>query len=250
MPPRPGLSAIRRYATVAADAVIGSSSEAAPARIFTDRKAFLYSYYTHLLRRSEVVLLFQHANLSVSESNALRSAIAAIPVPAPASPEAEAEAKAEAARLTIARTGLLAPVVRAVQPEGAKLSAHLEGQTALITCPSLSPKYVSSILAAIDRVMKKAKKDEDPKSKTPVKQPAFTLTAGVLEGNRLLTPEAVREVAKLPELDVLRAQLVGLLETPGRQLVGVLTQAGGGALVRTLQGLEQGLKDQEEGKAE
>lgn len=256
MPPRPALNAVRRYATVAADAV-ASTSASTPAppsiareRVFGGRKAFLYSYYTHLLRQSDVVLLFQHANLSVVESRALRAAIAAIPLPPSPEPLSEAEAEAQAARLTILRTGVLSSVVRAVQPPNAQLTPHLDGQTALITVPSLSPAYISKILAATERVMKRAQKDEKAKDATKeVKQPAFTLTAAVLEGNRLMDPATVREVAKLPELDTLRAQLVGLLESPGRQLVGVLSQAGGGALVRTLQGLEQGLKDKAE-KAE
>jgi large subunit ribosomal protein L10 len=48
---------------------------------------------------------------------------------------------------------------------------------------------------------------------------------------------------------MLRAQLVGLLEMPARQLLGVTQQAGGGGLVRTLMGLEQGLKEGQEGPA-
>jgi len=72
-----------------------------------------------------------------------------------------------------------------------------------------------------------------------VKQPYLKLVAGVLEGNRLVGAEELGRVSKLPELDTLRVQVVGLLEGTGRSLVGLLGQAGGGGLVRTLQGLEK-----------
>ncbi|WOO81355.1 50S ribosomal protein L10 [Vanrija pseudolonga] len=247
MPPRPSLQAVRRYATVAADATAAasSSSSAAPAaadaapRTYTDRKAFLHGYYGHLLRRSQLLLLFTHDNLSVADSRALRAAIAAVPLPKSAEEDAAAP---ERAALTIARTGLLRNVVAAdASSAAAALAPHLNGQAALLTSPTLSPRYLSGVLAAIERSLKKVQRSEDN-----AKQPALKLVAGVLEGNRVLTPEAIKDVSKLPELDQLRALLVGLLEQPGRQLIGVLSQAGGGALVRTLQGLEQGLKDKEE----
>ena len=57
----------------------------------------------------------------------------------------------------------------------------------------------------------------------------------------------VEQIGKLRDLDGQRSELVGLLEMRGRELVGVLGQAGGGGLVRTLQGLENGLKEKEEG---
>lgn len=244
MPPRPSLQAVRRYATVAADASVASSSSsaAAPAaaaeaaRTYTDRKTFLHGYYGHLVRRSQLLLLFTHDNLSVADSRALRTAIAAVPLP-----KSEENASPERAALTIARTGLLRNVVAADGGAAAALAPHLNGQAALLTSPTLSPRYLSGVLAAIERSLKKVQRTEDN-----AKQPALKLVAGVLEGNRVLTPEAIKDVSKLPELDQLRAQLVGLLEQPGRQLIGVLSQAGGGALVRTLQGLEQGLKDKEE----
>jgi large subunit ribosomal protein L10 len=178
MPPRPSLAALRGYATAAAPKAAGKapaaaapawtspSAEANAPRIYTERKAFLYDYYTHLMQRSQLVLLFKHENLTVPTSGQLRAAIAKIPVPRPAS--VPAEQKLEKATLTVTRTGILAPVVRAVRPN-ADFSPLLDGPTAVITCPSLSPKYVKAMLGAVERVMKAAQKDEDPK-KGPVAQ--------------------------------------------------------------------------------
>jgi len=41
-------------------------------------------------------------------------------------------------------------------------------------------------------------------------------------GDRLLTPDEIEELSKLPSLDALRAQLMGLLNTPAQQFVGVM----------------------------
>ncbi|EKD01747.1 hypothetical protein A1Q2_03984 [Trichosporon asahii var. asahii CBS 8904] len=245
MPPRPAVNILRRAASTLAEKPALASTQ--PGRVYPERKAFLFKYYEHLLQRSQLVLLFKHQNLSVAQSQQIRHAIQKIPVPAlPAATAAEAAEgspapEAERAVMTITRTGLLAPVVRSVQIGGAGLESHLQGPTALITCPTISPKYVKQVLAAIETTIKKNSKKAEKKDEV-VKNPEFTLVAGVLEGSRLMDPKQIKDVAQLPELDQLRAQLLGLLEMPGRQLLGVLNQAGGGGLVRTLQGLEESLK--------
>jgi large subunit ribosomal protein L10 len=45
---------------------------------------------------------------------------------------------------------------------------------------------------------------------------------GGLMGARLITGDDVKNLAKLPSLDVLRAQLLGLINAPASQLVGVV----------------------------
>jgi large subunit ribosomal protein L10 len=52
-------------------------------------------------------------------------------------------------------------------------------------------------------------------------------------GTTVLDAAAVKALAELPSLDVLRAQLVGLLQTPAARLVGLL-QAPGGQVARAL----------------
>ena len=59
----------------------------------------------------------------------------------------------------------------------------------------------------------------------------------------LFTVDGLRDVSKLPALGTLRAQIVGLLSAPAAQLVAVLGQAGGGKLVRTLEGLKSSMTD-------
>ncbi|CUW47609.1 50S ribosomal protein L10 [Novacetimonas hansenii] len=50
-------------------------------------------------------------------------------------------------------------------------------------------------------------------------------------GSQTLSVEGVKALAELPSLDVLRAQLVGLISTPATRIAGVL-QAPGGQLAR------------------
>ena len=197
----------------------------------------------------------------------------------------EGEGEGEKATLTITRTGLLSalfpripasdatpspssssspsasasatttlpphPRPHHLHPDLPSLQPYLTGPTALLTSPSLSPPYLAKVLQTITRTLKSLEREFPPTVPADVqaaKQPRLTLVAGIMEKNRLLDVKGVEDVGKLPSLDQLRDQLVGLLEMPQRQLVGVLTQAGGGGLVRTLQGLEEGLRKEAEGQ--
>jgi len=106
---------------------------------------------------------------------------------------------------------------------------------------------MSQILTSIQRTIKKNQR-EGTKDQL-VKQPELKLLFGYVEGRQVLEVGDVDKLGKLPDLDGLRSQLVGLLEMRGRELVGVLGQAGGGSLVRTLQGRENDLKGNGEAEA-
>jgi large subunit ribosomal protein L10 len=58
----------------------------------------------------------------------------------------------------------------------------------------------------------------------------FVILGGAL-GNRTLTPDGVKALSELPSLDALRAQLLGLIQTPATRIAGVL-QAPGSQLAR------------------
>jgi large subunit ribosomal protein L10 len=115
----------------------------------------------------------------------------------------------------------------------------------MISSPTLSPRYISQILTSITRSIKQSQKEVPSGKEATIKQPALTLSFGFLENGKLLSVKEIEAVGKLSELDGLRSELVGVLEMRGRELVGVLGQAGGGGLVRTLQGLENDLKEKE-----
>ena len=60
----------------------------------------------------------------------------------------------------------------------------------------------------------------------------FVLIGGAL-GAQTLDASSVRALAELPSLDVLRARLVGMMQTPATRIAGVL-QAPGGQIARVL----------------
>jgi ribosomal protein L10 len=76
----------------------------------------------------------------------------------------------------------------------------------------------------------------------PILHPELKL-AGALVERMFFTPGGLEKVSTLPTLDTLRAQIVGLLSSPATQLAAVLSEASGGKLARTLEGLKKGLED-------
>lgn len=86
-----------------------------------------------------------------------------------------------------------------------KIGDALVGQTAVVTG--------DSEVCAVAKVLKTfAKEFEKPK-----------LRAGVLDG-ALLTPEAINSLADLPSKEVLRSQLLGVLQAPASTLVRLLNE--------------------------
>lgn len=70
----------------------------------------------------------------------------------------------------------------------------------------------------------------------------MSLLGAVVEG-KLSQVDGVQQVSSLASLDSLRAQIIGSLSSPGMQPAGVLSQASGGRLARTLEGLKRGLEE-------
>ncbi|KAK1925060.1 hypothetical protein DB88DRAFT_248502 [Papiliotrema laurentii] len=234
-----------------------------PDRVFPIRKGFLYDYYGHLLRTSPLFLVFEFDNLSVQDWSKLRNAIKKITIPEPPAPESIASSSSSAgegasrkkskkaatatkeittsASLTVIRTGVFSAAASQFAPSQ-QLEPWLLGQRAVLHSEYLSPPYLKQVLATVKKTVRSCQREGDN-----VKQPALNLVVGLME-NRLMPAKQVEDIASLPDMQALRGQLVGGLEMPGRSLLGLLGQAGGGGLLRTLQGLEQGMKEKEGGE--
>jgi ribosomal protein L10 len=194
------------------------------------------------------MLLVQPNNLSVAELSAIRAEIAAVPLP-------EGEDVGSRARLTVVRSGVMKPVLRQAIRDGSSTKAELNGlesilsgPLAMLTCPSLSPPYVSRLLSVIDkalgnRALSPAAQAGKPHTRTANANPRMVPLAAIVEGNRLVDVPALRDVSKLPDLQTLRAQIVGLLSSPASQLAGVLSMASGGQLSLTLEGRKRQLEE-------
>ena len=252
-------------------------------RIYSERKQFLYNQYLRLFETSkESPLIFlQHNNFSIPRLTKLRKDIAAAtarkggfapsllnPGPTPLTPSNDPSI-ATPPSLTVIRTSIFGAALRDYAHVDAKtakeISGTVENGLAVLSLPSLDPPLLNAILNALRKSVPPLKPGEEARRSSskktsaddpdfvpgrrvkrvkPTPTPELTVMGALIEGRVFRTP-AVQEVASLPTLDTLRAQLIGLISSPANQIAGILVQAGGGQLVRTLEGLKKGLEDAE-----
>lgn len=213
---------------------------------FSERKTFLFNKYQRMMRENELVVLFHAENLNVKLLSEIRRQVSHIKLPDADLARLEALNHGApwtwpASAFTMARTGLLRPVCRRDTAESIQaLEPYLHGQMAMLTCPVLSPEYVGKVLRAIERPVTAAANDVDPKSEK--KAPLLRPLVAVAERARVIDAKSLPAFTQLPNLATLRAQLVGLLSSPGTQLAGILSQAGGGELAATLEARRRDLE--------
>ncbi|KAJ7687374.1 hypothetical protein B0H17DRAFT_1069999 [Mycena rosella] len=184
---------------------------------------------------------------------------AGVPVPVPEEPVADP-------LLTVIRSSIFGAALRdfpAVDNEDVmRMTEGVTGALAVLSLPVLDPPQLKAILRTFDRNVpprkpkteEELKKELDEKRADPanpgrrirrvrqVVDPELKVLGLLLDG-QILLPERVKAVAELPTLQTLREQLVGLLSSPGAQLAMVLSEASGGRLARTLEGLKKGLEE-------
>lgn len=254
-------------------------------RIYSERKQFLYNQYLKLLETSkECPLIFlQHNNFSISRLTKLRKDIAAAaarkggfapsllnPGPTPLTRSTDPSVSTPPS-FTVIRTSIFGAALRDYAPIDAKtakeISNTVENGLAVLSLPSLDPPTLKTILNALQKSvppLKPGQAAQAPSSKKPLADdpdfvpgrrvkrakptptPELTVMGGLIEG-RVFKAPAVQDVASLPALDTLRAQLIGLISSPASQITGILGQASGGQLVRTLEGFKKSLEEAEGG---
>ena len=252
-------------------------------RIYSERKQFLYNQYLRLFETSkESPLIFlQHTNFSISRLTKLRKDIAAAtarkggfapsllnPGPTPLTPSNDPSITTPPS-LTVIRTSIFGAALRDYAPIDAKtakdISNSVENGLAILSLPSLDPPTLNAILNALHKTVpplkpgteaqassRKKPSADDPdfvpgrrvKRVKPTLTPELTVMGALIEG-RVFKAAAVQDVASLPSLDTLRAQLIGLISSPANQIAGILGQASGGQLARTLEGFKKSLEDAE-----
>lgn len=243
-------------------------------RIFKDKKAFQYNWYSGILKTNitSPILILHHNDFSANRLKKLRADIRTASDKVQASLSGPLPVSIGQPTLTVVRTGIFGaalrdlPGVNTVEVE--KMVNNQSGSFAVLTLPSLHPPQLNAILKAMDRGVppkppkteaeikaELAEKNADPaqpgrrmKRQRQERVPELKLMGALIE-NRVLVAQGVKEVSALPTLDTLRAQIVGLLSAPASQIAAVLGQAGGGQLARTLEGLKKGLEEAEKGDA-
>ncbi|KIJ53584.1 hypothetical protein M422DRAFT_25428 [Sphaerobolus stellatus SS14] len=234
------------------------------------------------------MILLNLNNFDVKQFIKLRREIAAIKpaakpkapslqlLPAPKAPEEEQTP--EPLKLQVVNTSFLGVAMRdhldiPISQKRAFAKLVTPGPLAVLTLPSLDPPQLSALIRVLQRAVppkkppptaaeKKAAEDAAKKAEidnpTPGRRvrrpkpdlpPELEIRGALIEG-RLFMRQKLDEVAKLPNLDTLRAQILGLISSPAAQIVGVLNSAGGAQLARTLDGFRRGLEmaqEQEQG---
>jgi len=239
-------------------------------RAFTPRKKHLYAEYTALTSSNDLHLLLGHADMSASLLTKLRRQLAETCLPrSPSNPYGipkGSDITRLPPKLLVVRCHMLVAALRAQErwKEGSKnLGSMLRGPVAVLSLPTLDPPHLTAILKVLNRALPKPsattatsssrKGKEDDLAMPPLggggtkkpKEPrvaSITVVGGLIEG-RMFKFEELDRVTSLPSLQLLHSQIVGLLSAPQAQLAGVLSQAAGSRLLRTLDGFRQGLED-------
>ncbi|KAG6855859.1 hypothetical protein H0H87_009976 [Tephrocybe sp. NHM501043] len=240
-------------------------------RVFKDKKAFQYNWYRRILDGSKEgpLLILHHHQFSANRLVKLRRDIlaAASRTTSPSLASAAIPATPVAQpTLTAIRTSIFGAALRDFPgidlAEADKMIGESTGNFAVLSLPTFDPPQLNAILRSLERGVpsrppktpEEIKKELEEKNADPatpgrrmkrqrqILHPELKLVGALVEG-RVFLPQSVKDVSKLPTLDTLRAQIVGLLSAPGSQLAGVLSQASGGQLARALEGLKKGLEE-------
>ncbi len=147
-------------------------------------KKYLVDEIGEHLDKSGYVFLADYNYITVAETAELRSALS----------EHDAE-------FHVIKNSMLRVVAKERELPG--LDEHLNGPTAIVVGGENAP----GVAKALGAFIKEKKKVE--------------IKCGLLD-NKLLLAEDVGELAKLPPLPIIQAQLLGLLNTPARQIATVV----------------------------
>ena len=239
-------------------------------RAFTPRKKHLFAEYTALTSSNDLHLLLSYADMSAGLLTKLRRQLVETCLPRSPSNLFGIPKGSDATRLPpkllVVRCHMLVAALKAQDrwKDGSKgLGNMLRGPVAVLSLPTLDPPHLTAMLKVLDRALprpsaaaatsasRRGRDDElampplggggTKKPKEP-RVPSLKVVGGLIEG-RMFKFEELNRVTSLPTLQVLHSQIVGLLSAPPAQLVGVLGQAAGHRLVRTLDGFRQGLED-------
>ena len=139
------------------------------------------------LSETTVVVVTQQTGMTVTEVEELRSVM-----------------REAGTGYKVTKNRLVRLALKGTQYES--LESNFSGPTAIAT----SNDPVATVKASVEFANKNEK---------------FSIVAGAIEGSRLSLAD-IKKLSELPSFDELRAKIVGLLQAPARNLVGVLPASG------------------------
>ncbi|GAA6064147.1 hypothetical protein JCM10212_000220 [Sporobolomyces blumeae] len=234
------------------------------------RKQLVFAEHAHLLASNDLVLFLRPGSFSAEEWRAIRGQLADATSQSKSKGKANADdAASDRLRLTLLRPGLLPALLRhasASSPSSSSSSAssspsssgaldalssinlsqvaqasHLSGPLAVITSSTLSPPVLSRVLGLVKTFSRTPAPNSPPPPPNSPPPERLALLSSILERSTAADPADTKRVSTLPELDVLRAQIVGLLGAPGARITGVVG-ARAREVGRTLEGFKEGLQ--------
>jgi large subunit ribosomal protein L10 len=149
-------------------------------------KKYLIKEASDYLSRSEYFFLTDYQGINSEETNSLRTKLAE-----------------RGAEFHVVKNSSL--TLAAKEKNLPDFSEHLSGHTAIV----LGGDDPSGVAKTLSDFLKETKK--------------VSVKAGAL-GDRVLTSDEVKQLSKLPSLEVLQSQLLSLFNTPGTRLVTVLSE--------------------------
>lgn len=235
------------------------------ARAFPAAKALAFREQQHLLTHNDLVLFLRPGDFAAHEWRALRQQIAAVPPPPPPSPSQPVASTSKATtpappepdaslRLTYLRPGLVPAILRSIEADKSEHAptldtsllrdaSHLAGPLAAITASTLHPPTLHRVLHLVQKFAKIPPPNAPPPAPDAPPLERIRVLSSLLErGQTAADPKRTADVAKLPPVEVLHAQIVGLLSAPGARISGVLS-ARSSQLARTLEGFKLGLEE-------
>lgn len=135
-----------------------------------------------------LLIAVQHNNMTFEEWTTIRKQLSAV------------GADARVARSVLLRARIVKEMPGA---DGERLGSLFRGPTAVVSCGEASPPKLKAIFDVIS------------------KQPKLTVLGGRFE-SRVVSVADIGPISNLPPLDILRGQLLGLLQSPAQSLVGLL----------------------------
>ena len=139
------------------------------------------------VERFKAVVLTNYRGLNVEQMNQLRRRL-----------------REEKASFNVVKNTLMKLASKGTDLE--KLNDYFEGPTAIAVSQG-DPISLAKILSDFQKT-----------------QPLFEIKGGVIEG-RVTPPQEVKAMASMPSREVILAQILGEVQTPGTQLAGVLYSA-------------------------
>ncbi|GAA5866490.1 hypothetical protein JCM8547_000641 [Rhodosporidiobolus lusitaniae] len=244
---------------------VSTAPKVARTRPLPVRKLLLFRQHQHLLTSNQLVLFLRPGDFNAHEWRDLRAQLAALPPALPAdlssssssSSSSSADSPSSDLKLTLLRPGLLPALLRnppsssssSSSPLDSALlahSSHLKGPLCVLTSPSLHPPTLSSVLKLLTKFSRTPPPNAPPPAADAAPLDRLSVLSSLVE-HRAVDAARTQKIAELPPLEVLRAQIVGLLSAPGSRITGVLG-ARAREVGRTVEGFKVGLEEQANGR--